>query len=275
MSTTASLHKKNETAFFRSDPSCAAGATGDLPEKWICPADGTELRLIPAGEFIMGSTVEQTEAAKRTDRDRPLFALSPETPQFRAHVPEYYIGTYAVTNAQFARFLTDVKPTPKELDLWLASLDHLSRKLRDGAAWRVDPGYENHPVPHVSWHGADVYCQWAGLRLPREIEWEKAARGTDARLFPWGDEWRDDCVQWHREPSTEAAPTVPVDAFPKGGDPRASYALWQDGEITLHRFDYDIHAVTHDLAACVPPKTAIPLAGVLLTGGTFSLGQDL
>jgi predicted phosphodiesterase len=57
---------------------------------------------------------------------------------------------------------------------------------------------------------------------------------------------------------------------PKDGDSRASYALWQDAEVTLHRVVYDIAAVTHDLAAAVSPKVSIPLSGVLLTGGHFS-----
>lgn len=173
----------------------------------------------------MGSTLEEIVLAKRLDRDSPLFALSHEAPQFRTEVPAFYLGTYAVTNAQFARFLSEVNPSAHDLDFWLASFEHLAPPHSGDGSWRVEPGYENHPLAHVSWHGADAYCRWAGLRLPTEIEWEKGARGIDGRIFPWGDEWRDDALRWHGGDRHGDETTAPVDAYPEGRSPHGLFQM--------------------------------------------------
>jgi formylglycine-generating enzyme required for sulfatase activity len=204
-------------------PATVAGSTA-LPAVWVSPRDGTILHLIPDGAFVMGSTAEQIDDARRMDRDGPLFLLGGEAPQFRTDVPAFYLGRFAVTNAQFARFLTAASPTPGQMNFWLAACDRLFPPRRTGAAWRVKPGFETHPVAHVSWHGADAYCRWAGLRLPSEIEWEKGARGTDGRIFPWGDAWDETRLRWHGGDRADDETTAPVDAYPAGCSP---YGLFQ------------------------------------------------
>jgi formylglycine-generating enzyme required for sulfatase activity len=192
-----------------------------MNESWTNEKDGSLMRLIPAGEFIMGSTIEQTKAAKRMDKAGPQFPLLHETPQFRVRVAGFYLSVFAVTNGQFARFLSKTKPSPEQLQRWVSWLDRIVASPND--SYRALPEFKAHPVINVTWFGAEAYCHWAGLRLPTEIEWEKAARGTYGRIFPWGNEWDPDRLCWwgsHDEKET----TAPADAFENGCSP---YGMFQ------------------------------------------------
>ncbi len=127
-----------------------------------------ELIRIPAGEFLMGS-----DSAK--DRD----AHPDEQPQHRVYVSEFYISKYPVTNAQYAVF---VKGSERQ-------------QRRHWEKAQPPSGQENYPLTGVSWDDAVAFCYWLSqksgklFRLPTEAEWEKAARGTDGRIYPWGNEW--------------------------------------------------------------------------------------
>jgi len=194
------------------------------PKSWVNPRDGSVMRLIPAGEFIMGSTPEQIEAARLMDIGGHEFTLLDELPQFCAFVPDFYLSVYAVTNQQFAAFLSATRPTAGQLKRWAPALERISIPANKDDSCRVTPGFEQHPVIHVSWFGAEAYCHWAGLRLPTEIEWEKAARGTDGRLYPWGNEWHDDFLRWDMEKHLQHQTTAPVDAYSQS---RSPYGIFQ------------------------------------------------
>ncbi len=158
------------------------------------PRDFDELVTVPAGEFTMGSM----------DEDR--WARDDEKPQHNVFVDAFFISKYPVTNAQYATFVeaTGHKP-PKH--------------------WRGDappPELRNHPVVNVSWHDALTYCQWLKektgrpYRLPTEAEWEKAARGTDARIYPWGNDFSPEKCNVYE---TGIRGTSPVGMFPDGTSP--------------------------------------------------------
>lgn len=192
---------------------------------WKNSRDGSVMRLVPAGAFLMGSTPAQIEAARQMNIFGHEFNLLDELPQFSATLPNYYLSECAVTNHQFAAFLNDFLPAPAELKLLAPSLERIRIPQGSDKYYTVEAGFERHPVIHVSWFGAEEYCKWAGLRLPTEIEWEKAARGWDGRIYPWGNDWHDDYLRWDMEKPCMYEATAPVDAYPAGRSPAGIFQM--------------------------------------------------
>jgi serine/threonine protein kinase len=159
-----------------------------------------EMIPIPAGEFLMGSDPS-------VDKD----AWDEEQPQHTLHLPDYHLSRTPVTNAQYAVF---VQATGHRLP------DHWKGKFRKGG--NPPRGKGDHPVVNVSWHDAVAYCRWLAevtgrpYRLPSEAEWEKSARGSDGRIYPWGNQW--DATQCNSEKGGEGD-TTPVGTYPQGASP--------------------------------------------------------
>ena len=156
-----------------------------LPE-----ANARRMKLVAAGPFSMGGR----------DEDSP----SNERPSHTVYISAYHISPFPVTNADYREFVncTGYK-TPIN---WQRGT--------------FPTGMGRHPVTNVSWQDARSYCEWSGVRLATEAEWEKAARGGDERPYPWGGRF----VEGERCNSTNYyGTTTPVDEFPDG---RSPYGVW-------------------------------------------------
>jgi formylglycine-generating enzyme required for sulfatase activity len=145
--------------------------------------DGGQLVLVPGGDYVLGAD-DVGDAARPVHRVR----LSP-----------FYIGLHPVTNHQYARFLKACPGHPEPV------------------YWREERfNSPRQPVVGVSWADADAYCRWAGLALPTEAQWEAAARGSDQRRYPWGD---DPPTPERANFGGHANAPAPVDAHPAGRGP--------------------------------------------------------
>lgn len=140
---------------------------------------------VPAGPFVMGTDSEQSNEQNH--------------PQHTVNLAAYKIDKYPVTNAQYARFVAETGHRPPA----------------NWPAGRVPTGKELHPVTMVSWFDARDYAAWAKKRLPTEAEWEKAARGTDGRRWPWGNTMDPSRLNTYYN----IGATTPVTAYPKGASP--------------------------------------------------------
>jgi iron(II)-dependent oxidoreductase len=158
------------------------------------------MALIPKGAFTMGSNLGPDD----------------EKPSHTLFIESFFLDILPVTNAEFAEFLNSQGLKNKRSESFYDDQDNDARIHLQNLKWQADNGYAMHPVNEVSWVGARDYCSWLNKRLPTEAEWEKAARGTDQRKYPWGNS----------KPNNKQAlfgasynASAPVDAFPEGASP--------------------------------------------------------
>lgn len=153
-----------------------------------------DMVLVPAGEFLMGATEESG-------------GLPDERPLRLIYLSAFWLDRYEVTNAAYQEFVQATghqapANSAPALTLWERNVPL--------------PGIEPHPVVNVSWLDAVAFCRWANKRLPTEAEWEKAARGTDGRIYPWGNEWTfehsNSASYWARH-TVQFADSTDWDAF--------------------------------------------------------------
>ena len=149
----------------------------DLPSRIVNQADGSELALVPGGWFWMGSGDDDREA-RNNEKPRHLHFLKP-----------YYMSITCVTVKQFKIFVRATgycggKHTGTSKDI-------------DNERWGIWKNWpDDLPAVGVNWFDAAAYCSWAGVHLPREAQWELAARGYDGRKYPWGNDWEEGRRLW-------------------------------------------------------------------------------
>ncbi len=190
-------------------PDAADGASGPVGAgPWVgppyCPAG---MAYVPEGWFLMGADADDPDA-------KPAHAV--------------WLAAFCIdrTEVTVAAYRTCVEDGACE-DLTTLSLCHDPRVPADERPNACRSGRDEHPVNYVSWLRAAAYCAWRAARLPTEAEWEKAARGTDGRTYPWGEGIDCDLAQWGRgavysdclQPGEVVETTVPVESFPGGASP--------------------------------------------------------
>jgi sulfatase modifying factor 1 len=151
--------------------------------------DDARLLLVPEGHFVMGSD--------RLDDD--------QKPSRSVYMDAFYVYETPVTVAQYERFCAET---------------HRAKMPQHGLRCAPDD-----PVVNVSWDDATSYAAWTGVQLPTEAQWEKAARGTDGRSFPWGNEWDEGRCEWRRfEWSPQGGP-ISVKSHPNGASPYGALGM--------------------------------------------------
>ena len=167
-------------------------------DQQIIEKDLVEMVPIPAGPFIRGSA----QGEGRPD----------EQPRQKIYLQAFAIDKYEVTNGQYLKFVEE-------------TLHKLPFNVYGDGPLNLVKGIAELPVVQVTWHDAVDYCFWAGKRLPTEAEWEKAARGTDRRLYPWGDEPPDrKRANFDREWDDKST-LLEATSLPAGGSPYGIHHL--------------------------------------------------
>jgi eukaryotic-like serine/threonine-protein kinase len=209
------------------------------------PAEPAILIDIPAGEFLMGSA--ENEAV----------SFQNERPKHKVYLDEYWIDSHKVTNAMYgACFEAGVCADPGT---------YISRMWNDNYE---NPDTRAYPVTYVTWQQARDYCRWLGRDLPTEAQWEKAARGTDGRIYPWGD--TIDCSLANYA-ACKLKDITRTDRYPDASSPYGvldmSGNVW---EWTLDWYDRGYYAES----PAINPTG--PLTGTLrvLRGGSWLNGAD-
>ncbi|MGA7195243.1 MAG: SUMF1/EgtB/PvdO family nonheme iron enzyme [Anaerolineales bacterium] len=202
----------------------------------ISPKDGMTLMYVPAGNFTMGAKAEDTFAAcQKLSQYCDLNWFASDQPPHQVYLNAFWIDKTDVTNAMYARCVS--------ADACQQSSDTNSNTRKN---YYGNPQFDDYPVVYVNWYMATAYCKWTGGILPTEAQWEKAARGTDGRTYPWGNQVPSDNLLNF---NYDIGDTTEVGKYPAGASPYG--LLDMAGNVyqwTSDWFDYNYYATLGQLA---------------------------
>ena len=217
-----------------ANPTSAVGTSansGDIFAR-LSSLESELSQQIPAGNFTMGTTAAEVNAAVQDCKNG--YGGDPGTcdasmgedsaPQHNVTLDAYGMEVTEVTYAQFLTFMNAMGPNSHRNGcdgqpcMQTRNDSETSNIQFDGANYSVLLAINDYPMANVTWYGADAYCKAIGRRLPTEAEWERAARGDDGRIYPWGNTW-DPTKASTRRPASGEASTVAVSSFPLGASP--------------------------------------------------------
>lgn len=213
------------------------------PIAQLSPKDGMEIMFVASGEFIMGSDN----------------GYENEGPAHTVYLDDYWIDKTEVTNAMYYSCMQFGSCPSPTADGFYAPKDHFK-----------DPQKANLPIVFITWYNAQTYCEWAGRRLPTEAEWEKAARGIDGRIYPWGNQ----------EPSSkllnfdkENFKLMPVGSFPPGASPYGALDMAGNAwEWTADWYDESYYANSPTINPTGPVKG---ISRITRGGGYFQPADEV
>ena len=192
-----------------SPPSLSFTSTPSPNE--ITDAKNVLMRLVPAGEFMMGTSTDTGLAiCQKYSSNCDRGGYTDEEPPHTVSLNDYYIDVYEVTNALYAAC---------EKEGACQTPTNTGSNTR--SSYYGNPEFDNFPVVYVDWNMAKSYCEWRGARLPTEAEWEKAARGTDERTFPWGEEVNTSFANFNND----IGDTTAVGSYESGKSPNGIYDI--------------------------------------------------
>jgi iron(II)-dependent oxidoreductase len=203
-------------------------------------SDGNSMAFIEAGAFLMGNDDGADD----------------QKPAHEVYLDSYWIDTFEVTNKEYQVFIEETGHTPPT-------------NWKDG---QYVPGREHHPVIGITWYDAKQFCEWNGAkRLPTEAEWEKAARGTDGRVWPWSGGWIDGSANTLE---AKVGSTTPVGTYPKDKSPYGVMDMagnvqeWVDD---WYQEDYYSRAVSQNPLGPISETNKAKV----VRGGAYWLGKEL